>query len=352
MDRGGQGGTGGAMDHAVVSRMMLKFRPIAPKPVSGETTSGTGTSESSELSNLSSGKVKLPKRKYVRSRKNNIKRSSSAKRTGKLSRQDKEDGSPDDEKEKEEEEEEENVNTLRLLPEMAEEEPKVDDQSDLEKPLSQADSTTNGRVTTEQSSHFGLDLPEHQPYDESSNIISLNYQLLFHPPEQPVMMQDSRVLVSKVMAVVETVTVDFHTTTDPRELGVTDTEIIENLGLDTSPGFVSDSSSKICWVNGAFRRMVMAMGGQSWPPLPPVESAAVLVVKERLPDWCRAFSGWVRVKLQRAGRPHRGTVDEESSEKSYCNWQQVVPCDVWRMECGGFAWRLDLKAALTLGRLT
>ncbi|KAK7858074.1 hypothetical protein CFP56_014543 [Quercus suber] len=28
----------------------------------------------------------------------------------------------------------------------------------------------------------------------------------------------------------------------------------------------------------------------------------------------------------------------------------TLPCDVWRMDGGGFAWRLDVKAALSLGR--
>uniref|UniRef100_M0ZL25 DUF7950 domain-containing protein n=3 Tax=Solanum TaxID=4107 RepID=M0ZL25_SOLTU len=34
----------------------------------------------------------------------------------------------------------------------------------------------------------------------------------------------------------------------------------------------------------------------------------------------------------------------------YTKNSQTMPCDVWKMEFGGFAWRLDAKAALRLGR--
>ncbi|KAL8056546.1 hypothetical protein ABFX02_04G126100 [Erythranthe guttata] len=76
-------------------------------------------------------------------------------------------------------------------------------------------------------------------------------------------------------------------------IGRTDEEKVRCLDLDTCPGFVTDGMNVVRWTNAAVR--VVTCG------------------KEKM-----------------------------------C---QTVPCDVWRMGCGGFAWRLDTKAALSLGRL-
>lgn len=68
-----------------------------------------------------------------------------------------------------------------------------------------------------------------------------------------------------------------------------------------------------------------------------VEVKVWLVTKEKLVPYMysSAFTCWVR--LQYAWK------EEKFSS-------QMVPCDVWRMDCGGFAWRLDVEAALGLGR--
>lgn len=370
------GGDGdGGMDQTIISRLMLKFRPIAPKPVSpGSAASG---SETSKLIDLPAGRVKFQKRKYVRSRKNNARRSS-AKRTGRKN----EDGLSDKERGKKkegvEEEEEEDVNVLRLMPEKAEEELTVGNGvltssailgPSWERPQLPADLTIGFFGTPEESwnmqllpvdshgvfsslaSQSALYLSDQQQPEISSS--HFGCRLLRRPPDWPVPVQDSGFSGPRMVAVVETVTVDCHAGIDPWELGVTDTEIINTLGLDTSPGFVSNSSNEVRWVNGAFRRMLTAVEGQiSWPPLHPRGAAVVLEVKNELPGWCRAFSGRVKVKLRRECRGRYGDDDKLSVPETGCNkWQQVVPCDVWRMDGGGFAWRLDFKAALTLGRL-
>ncbi|CAN8251791.1 unnamed protein product [Cochlearia groenlandica] len=75
-------------------------------------------------------------------------------------------------------------------------------------------------------------------------------------------------------------------------LGNTDDERKMNLMRDTCPGFISDGVGRVTWTNEA-------------------------------------------VKLQYTCQDReRGSV--------------TVPCDVWRMDGGGFAWRLDVKAALCL----
>ncbi|KAE8688944.1 hypothetical protein F3Y22_tig00110946pilonHSYRG00042 [Hibiscus syriacus] len=78
-------------------------------------------------------------------------------------------------------------------------------------------------------------------------------------------------------------------------LGCTDEERKVNLGKDTCPGFISDLFGRVIWTNGAYKEMV---GGERWKDINSL----------------------------------------------------TVPCDVWRMNGGGFAWRLDINAALCLGR--
>ncbi|KAK8560141.1 hypothetical protein V6N13_061264 [Hibiscus sabdariffa] len=107
-------------------------------------------------------------------------------------------------------------------------------------------------------------------------------------------------------------------------LGSTDEEKKANLGRDTCPGFMSDAMGRVVWTNGAYKEMV---GG---------ETMVWLAVKEGLPLMIRypAFTCKVRVQY---------TCGEERSSLT-------LPCDVWVMEGGGFAWRLDTNAALCLGR--
>lgn len=105
-------------------------------------------------------------------------------------------------------------------------------------------------------------------------------------------------------------------------LGRTDEERMMNLYLDTCPGFLSDGLNRVKWTNLAYKQMVQGdAAAEVW-----------LVINKgvALPVGWPSFTCWLRVV--------------KSPTTSL-----TVPCDVWRMECGGFAWRLDAKAALSLG---
>ncbi|KAL7114540.1 hypothetical protein ACP275_04G127600 [Erythranthe tilingii] len=113
-------------------------------------------------------------------------------------------------------------------------------------------------------------------------------------------------------------------------IGRTDEERVRCLDLDTCPGFVTDGVNVVRWTNAAYRRM--AAGGAAEAEL---DLWVEVVEGAELPvGGSEGFT--CRVRVVTCGR-------EKIS--------QTVPCDVWRMGWGGFAWRLDTTAALSLGRL-
>ncbi|KAL6905856.1 hypothetical protein ACP4OV_003457 [Aristida adscensionis] len=99
-------------------------------------------------------------------------------------------------------------------------------------------------------------------------------------------------------------------------------------GDDEAPAFVSDQWGRVTWTNAAFSRAVL-------PAAADVEVRVGLAANlgaAAVPAWgtCAGFTCRVRV------RGGGGAV--------------VAPCDVWRLDAGGcYLWRLDLQAALTLG---
>ncbi|KAL5998159.1 hypothetical protein ACLOJK_009097 [Asimina triloba] len=102
--------------------------------------------------------------------------------------------------------------------------------------------------------------------------------------------------------------------------------MMKSLEKDACPGFVTDGWDRATWTNEAYKRMV---GGELG------EVVVVLQMKERVPSTCGAFSCLARV--QYTCRKERNST--------------TVPCDAWRMMDGKrFAWRLDVNAALCLGR--
>ena len=107
---------------------------------------------------------------------------------------------------------------------------------------------------------------------------------------------------------------------------------MRSLEVDSCPGFVSDGWNRVMWLNGAFKRMVT----MTWQP----EIAVWLAMNEELPYTHSAFTCQVKLRYTTVG-------DKDNSKENYC-YSQIVPCDLWRMDGGGFAWRLDVKAALTL----
>ncbi|KAK7271132.1 hypothetical protein RJT34_26779 [Clitoria ternatea] len=139
--------------------------------------------------------------------------------------------------------------------------------------------------------------------------------------------------------VVETwVTVESSTGTCMGEggLGCTDAEKVRNIETDTCPGFVCDGGLRVRWVNDAYKRMVVSE--EERDPRAEKENIVVrLKVKDGFSTWmCYSHPAFTcGVRLQYTWRNKKCT--------------KMVPCDVWRLDCGGFAWRLDVKAALSLG---
>ncbi|PWA54194.1 hypothetical protein CTI12_AA438040 [Artemisia annua] len=115
-----------------------------------------------------------------------------------------------------------------------------------------------------------------------------------------------------------------------------DEKLVKDLEVDTCPGFVSNGYDKVEWVNLAYRRMVDPNYRDGEVPQQDVVVwLGTIVEKEKVKNW-PAFSSRVRVVYQ---LPEKKRVSV------------TVPCDVWKMDSGGYAWRLDVKAALSLGRL-
>ncbi|KAF6161366.1 hypothetical protein GIB67_009245 [Kingdonia uniflora] len=113
-------------------------------------------------------------------------------------------------------------------------------------------------------------------------------------------------------------------------LGRTDEERRRNLEKDTCPGFISNDQNEVRWTNEAYKRMVGQVDGEE------VRAEMVwLVMKEKLALTYPAFACRVRVQ-------------HNTSRKDRIS--MTIPCDVWKMDNGGFAWRLDVTAALSLGR--
>ncbi|XP_043723546.1 uncharacterized protein LOC122670655 [Telopea speciosissima] len=256
--------SGNPYEKSKVDRIMLRYRPIAPKPVAGGGVTGSYTPENNE-SVFRGGRTK---RRYVRD--NNNKRCN---RRRKVFTEERKDGLNDTTV----------VTLLPLLPEMP-------DRKDIP--------------------------ARNSPPDLKAAPIWLGEESKVVMP-QPVRPVGSLVTVERVTEVY----------VDGEDLGSTDEERKKNLKRDTCPGFISNGLNMVEWTNEAYKRMIGE--GESRPEM------VWLVTKERLPLTCPAFACLVRLQYTCRKEKHSLT----------------VPCDVWRrMDGGGFAWRLDVKAALSLGR--
>ncbi|KAI3463637.1 hypothetical protein Pfo_020300 [Paulownia fortunei] len=290
---------GGVYDLSKVDRIMLRFRPIAPKPASTNgSLSGGGSSSSTTPENSGlSVKTGRGKRRYAAKDGNNStvnKRNNSRKR--KSSPENTESGGSVSGGEKD-------VKTLPLLPEAPDvkESPNIASKQSFPLWLSFGNGGSGGGIVNPGATHSEL--------------------------EDPTEAMGRRVVVwswVKVECVTDTWVVGCY---DYGAMGRTDEDRVRSLHLDTCPGFISDGLNRVRWTNAAYRRMVAGEGAEG-------EVAAWVVVEEgvALPQGCAAFTCRVRVV----------TCGKEKSSKT-------VPCDVWRMGCGGFAWRLDTAAALSLG---
>ncbi|CAI9272809.1 unnamed protein product [Lactuca saligna] len=258
--------TAGGRDNLIIDQIMLKYRPIAPRPVTAESSGQSLRTKDGML------KRKRVKRKYVRVKK----RKSNA--TG---------------------------CSLTIN----------DNKSswfDLEKAVAMLEDSK------------GNELVVSDPLQNVSNWIS------FGLPDLAMAMQQRKVVESWIT--LESVT---GTCEDRRLLGYTDEEIWKNLESDSCPGFISNSFDEVLWVNPAYRRMLDLNSEGRAPATEVAVWLGVKVEKSMVVKYLPAFSCRVRIVYR-------------LSEKKT---QMMVPCDVCKMDSGGFAWRLDVKSALSLGPL-
>ncbi|CAN6718155.1 unnamed protein product [Malus baccata var. baccata] len=288
--RYGYGG-GGEYGISKVDRIMLKFRPIAPKPVDG----GGSTPDKGDL--------------YVKSGRGRGKRSRSVK-SGRKAVVDPNDKNKNKRRRSSQAEEEKTVVTLPLLPETPE--PKE---------------SSEERERNSYLSHSGYSSTTWMSFDNNNSSSTTS-------PTSRI----SKVVAAKVVGK-SCVTVDCVTDTwvEGEGLGCTDGERRMNLERDTCPGFISDGTGRVVWTNGAYRSMVGQREGEMMVWLVMKEKAARAVGV--MSNYTAAFTCRVTVQYSGCGG---GT--------SAGDWSSLtLPCDVWRMLGGGFAWRLDVKAALCLG---
>ncbi|EOA17201.1 hypothetical protein CARUB_v10005474mg [Capsella rubella] len=249
-----------------VNTLMLKYRPIAPKPTT------TGQPFVGDTSTM-----RRTKRKYVRVSKNNKATCRSKINGFRSSSTDPEIGRED-------------IVTLQLLPERST--PlSLDHNNNLDPTVE----TMVGDEITETDTWLkfngGDDVLQRVPVETWVTVESLNGGSVSHA------------------------------------VGLTDEEITDVLHKDTCPGFISDGSNRVVMVNEAYRRIVTGDGGFG-------REVIVWLVVDPTATFYDYRTFTCKVRLEYTWRETKYT--------------KTVPCDVWKMEFGGFAWRLDTSAALTL----
>ncbi|XP_010528180.1 PREDICTED: uncharacterized protein LOC104805338 [Tarenaya hassleriana] len=278
---------GMAQYKATVDTLMLRYRPIAPKPTTGEPCIGSNSNPH--------GTSKRTKRKYVRVSKNN---KNNCRRKGRSASDPEKDSFISGD-----------IVTLQLLPEKS----NLNDEST---PMASEKLDPTSETITVEKTHV------------SGTWVVADGGA---PADTPAGMRPGNEIETWVTVESVTGACDYDGGSSFHALGRTDEEIVGTLHKDTCPGFISDFSDRVVWVNEAYRRTIsgdVIGGGRESPE----------VVVRLVTDEMTAFRGYrsftCRARLQ-------------------YTWQdakhiKTVPCDVWRMEFGGFAWRLDTRAALTL----
>ncbi|KAK9061681.1 hypothetical protein SSX86_018864 [Deinandra increscens subsp. villosa] len=278
---------GDGKEATIIDQIMLRFRPIAPKPVAAE-------SSGCVLPKIDL-KTKRVKRKYVRVKK----------KVNKTIKDEK------DEK----------------------------NWFDLDRTVSMfEDSDGNELFVTDPvqkvSKWISFDLSGNERKGTVDNLI------ISEPPEKfssDLHGVDLATAVHRSKVVESWITMESVTGTceDRRVLGCTDDEIWKNLETDSCPGFISNGYDEVLWVNPAYRRM-LDLNPHGGAPESEDQVAVwleVKVEKSTVVKYLPAFSCRVRIEYQ-------------SSEKKT---RMIVPCDVCKMDSGDFAWLLDVKFALSLG---
>lgn len=281
----------GSCGKTIIHPIMMRFRPIAPKPVVGPSVSLGTSSVDSKNSSISKPRTK---RKYVRVRRYNRKKKTTRNTTGST------DGNKNGEFV---DRTAPTTTTLQLLPERHIE-------------------LVGGGGRSE--------------WSEKKREVG-------RMENDVVLVSDPKRGALELWVTVECVReacMDLEV--EEGEIGCTDEERIKNLDEDTCPGFVSNGMNRVEWLNKAFKRMVRQKrererqeetrsGSESGGA---AEVAVWLISNPKLGMTTRVFSCQIKLQFKR---------DTEMEKDS-----KVVPCDAWRLDRGGFAWKLDVKAALTL----
>ncbi|PWA35395.1 hypothetical protein CTI12_AA582470 [Artemisia annua] len=277
----------GGYDMSKVDRIMLKFRPIAPKPIASVSGSSSSTVDNTE------GGTKRRKRKYVRSSNGN-----KAKKNTK-------DNSP---------------KKRKVTP-------------------SSSSVCKSGETTVRVASPVTLPLmpetPDRNKTSPGENIKNISCNKLqldlcnshvTRPDSGHVTVTNNKRNTESVSLVTMECVMDAWISPDVGLGFATDHTIMMNLEIDTCPSFVTNSRDMVVWTNKAYKEMTSGIG------------ADVTVVnkynKVSMPVYCSAFTCKIKVTWGSKLAPLHLT----------------APCDVWRLRSGGYAWRLDVKAALCLGR--
>ncbi|KAF8105190.1 hypothetical protein N665_0162s0065 [Sinapis alba] len=271
------GGGGGAYDMSKVDRIMLRYRPIAPRPDSGGSSSPPANSVSPKSRR---GKRKFSKDKSSSSGGGSVNSNVNSKRCNRQRNEESKNRSE--------------VVTLPLLPETPERN---------EPPRAESGAAS-----------LWLSFGDDGPYQTAKKNLDRKSELI--PAE-------TETVVSSLLTV-ECVTKGEY------ELGFTDEERRMNLERDTCPGFISDGSGRVIWTNGSYRELVVGKEENCCSKM-----TLWLVMKEKPLLTQRTFTCRMRVQYTCRDKEVRSITS---------------PCDVWKMNSGGFAWRLDLNAALCLGR--
>nr|GMD35295.1 Transcription factor SPATULA like [Ipomoea batatas] len=317
---------GAAYDTSKVGRIMLRFRPIAPKPAADGSVSGASSvAENKEVRTTAARR----KRRYVRDVESTGKTATGVNPNRRPCKKRK--TAPVMEEEKENESngktesggssvsslERETVITLPLLPEK----PERKDFPATETPARESKKQEQKDKDPVWLS-FGNQLQQPREPSDSHHVPKPRHvRYGVGPPNVP---PAARVVGSWVRVECITGTWVDHGNC----LGRTDQEKIINLDRDMCPAFISDGQNRVRWANAAYRNLL----GQR--PTDGGEAVVCVVMGDgvRLPPSSpAAFTCRVRVV----------TCGKEKSSK-------VLLCDVWRMSGGGHAWRLDTEAALSL----
>lgn len=279
-------------NNTVIDRIMLKFRPIAPRPVTVES--------SGYVLPVTDLKRKRVKRKYVRvkTKKNKENYSSSMKDNKSLC--------------------DLNRSTIAMIEER--------------------DGDVNELVVTDPvkklSNWISFDVSGNERKGMLNNLLisdpSEKFSSDLHGVDLATAVQRRNVVESWIT--IESVT---GACEERRMIGCTENEIWKNLERDSCPGFISNGYDEVLWVNSAYRRMLDLESNGGGPASEVAVWLTVKVDRSTVVKYLPTFSCTVRIEYRLMEKKRK----------------MIVPCDVCVMDSGVIAWLLDVRFALSLGPL-